>query len=291
MLETFTNLNHTLPTELSFNFKNRDFESLELVESRIFKFLEEDKQLEQPVILSITPKAVSKLNYFLAGLSERPVAVGIAGETASGKSSFVYDLVDAVNSIHYIRGMEEQITKINADNYYYDRSNEVAEAGGIAKFMENYDFDHPSSVDLDLLKVNIQTLISGRDAYTPKYLMDGTAVRFDNYFHCKAKPIIVTEGIFNLNDRIKDVFDLRMFVQVSPQAQRERWFRRAAERDFKGEQAEKAFASIMEKTQIHIKPSIKYADIVINGEAKREDYRKAAEKLFNIYMDCVKVPV
>lgn len=291
MVSSFTNLIQPKSADLSFGIKHRDFEILELVENRIINFLKEDKELKQPVVLSINSRAIIKLTYFLGGLSKRPVAIGVAGETASGKSSFVYDLVDSVNSIHAGMGIEENITKVNADNYYYDRSKEVKAAGGIAKFVENYDLDAPNAVDLELLKTHIEKLICGQDTLTPTYNMDGTAIRIDNHILCKTNPIIVSEGIFNLNDKIKDVFDFCLYVNVSPEAQRERWFRRAAERDFKGEQAEKAFASIMDKTKIHIKPTVKNADIIINGEANREDYRKSAEKLFDIFLDLANVTV
>lgn len=291
MASSVTNFIQPKNTNLSFEYKNSDFEVLELVEKRILNFLKEDSELEQPVVLSITPKTISKLTYFLSGLSKNPVAIGVAGETASGKSSFVYDMVDAINAIYAQMQVEETITRVNADNYYYDRSKEVKEAGGIAKFVENYDFDAPSSVDLDLLKKHIEKLIGGHDTLTPKYFLDGTAVRIDDHILCKTNPVIVSEGIFNLNAQIKDVFDFCLYVKVSPEAQRERWFRRAEERDFKGEQAEKAFASIMDKTKIHIKPTVNNADITINGEANREDYRRTAEKLFNIFADIAKVPV
>ena len=291
MVSSATNLIQPKSADLSIGVKHRDFEILEHVENRILNFLHEDKELEQPVILSISSRAIIKLTYFLGGLSKRPVAIGVAGETASGKSSFVYDMVDSINSVHARMGKEENITKVNADNYYYDRSKEVKAAGGIAKFVENYDLDAPSAVDLALLKTHIEKLICGHDTMTPEYFLDGTAIRIDNHILCKTNPIIVSEGIFNLNDKLKDVFDFCFYVNVSPEAQRERWFRRAEERDFKGEQAIKAFASIMDKTKIHIKPTVNNADIIINGEANREDYRKSAEKLFNIFWDLSKVPV
>lgn len=261
------------------------FETIGFIESRIYHFLKEDKKLEQPVIHSITTGGISKLTYFLSRLSKRPVIIGIAGETASGKSSFATDITDCINTIYYRQGKDDIITKINSDNYYYNRSKEVAEAGGITKFMENYDFDKPEAVELCLLKTHLKELKNGFDTMTPKYLMDGSAIRYDNHILCKSNPVVVSEGIFNLNDQIRDIFDICIYVKISPEEQRRRWFRRAEERDFKGEQAEKAFLSIMEKTKIHIKPTIKHADIIINGEAKREDYSIAAEKLFDIYSE------
>lgn len=291
MVSSASNLILPKSADLSIGVKYNDFKILELVERRILNFLKEDKELEQPVVLSINSRAIIKLTYFLGGLSKRPVAISVAGETASGKSCFVYDMVDALNSIHARLGKEENITKVNADNYYYDRSKEVIAAGGIAKFIENYDLDAPTAVDLELMKTHIEKLICGHDTLTPKYDLSGTAIRIDNHILCRTNPIIVSEGIFNLNDKIKDVFDFCLYVNVSPEAQKERWFRRAEERDFKGEQAKTAFASIMDKTKIHIKPTVKNADIIINGEADREDYRKSAEKLYDIFRDLAKVSV
>jgi len=276
---------------MSFRYKSSDFDILEFVEKKILNFLKEDSELECPVILSVSPKTISKLTYFLSGLAAKPVAVGVAGETASGKSSFVHDMVETINAVYSGIGLEEKITRINADNYYYDRSKEVKEAGGISKFVENYDFDAPEAVELELLKKHIISLVSGKDTLTPKYFLDGSAVRYDSHILCKSNPVIVSEGIFNLNHKLQGVFDFCIYVNVSSDAQRERWFQRAAERDFKGELAEKAFENIMKKTKIHIKPTVSNADIVVNGEANREDYKKAAEKLLNIYMDIAKVKV
>lgn len=283
MINPFEKLSPGTDNGAGFNATGNNYGIIKHAEETVFNFLKEDKKLPKPVILSITPRAVTKLVYYLSGLSESPVAIGIAGETASGKSSFASDISDCINTIYYRQGCEEKITKINSDNYYYDRSKEVKAAGNIANFLENYDFDSPAAVELSLLKTHIQKLVNGIDVMTPRYMMDGSAVRHDNHILCKSNPVIVSEGIFNLNEQVKDVFDICIYVHVSPEEQKERWFRRAAERDFKGKQAEKVFNSVMQKTAVNIKPTLKHADIIINGEARREDYSITSEKLFNIF--------
>ena len=288
MINPITELSLKDKKEEGFEDVNSNDGTINLTEKAFLNFLKEDKKLQNPVILSITPKAVSKLIYFMAGMSQKPVAIGIAGETASGKSSFAADISDCINTIYYKQGCEAKITKVNSDNYYYDRSKEVLAAGSIANFSDNYDFDSPDAVELPLLKQHIQRLTEGHDVMAPKYMMDGTAMRYDNHILCKTNPVIVSEGIFNLTESVRDVFDICIYVHVSPEEQKERWFRRAEERNFKGEKAKKVFESVMQKTAVNIRPTAKYADIVINGEARREDYSIAAEKLFNIFNECCK---
>ena len=208
----------------------KNFSNTETLKHKLLRIFEEDKKLDYPVFLFIKPEAISKLLYFLSGRVIRPVSIGIAGETASGKSTFTLDFIESLETAGKKFHNDSIITRINTDDYYYDRSDMVKEAGSFVEFAKNYDFDVPEAFELDLLKHHIGMLCSGRPVTLPKYDMSGTAIRYDNHTPALPRPVVISEGLFNLTDTMKEAFDFCLYVQVSNKAQKERFFRRAAER-------------------------------------------------------------
>ena len=259
-----------------------DFNLIKTIENKIITIINEDKKLVNPVFLFIHDEIISKLAYFLAGYIKRPVAIGIAGGTASGKSTIAFDILGSINKFQQKFDLGELITRVNTDDYYYDRSEQVKAAGNFVEFAKNYDLDVPDAFELDLLKHHIEQLVLGREVWLPKYDMSGTAIRINN--HTKASPnkIIITEGLFTLTDIVRDVFDFTMYVHVSAEAQRDRWFKRAAERNLIGKQAEIVYKNAISKAEIYVKPTSQKADIIINGEISREAYRNMADKLLEL---------
>ena len=230
---------------------------------------------------------VSRLARFLAGHIKRPAAIGIAGATASGKSSFAFDLIESVMNFQIKYDLAKFVTRINADDYYFDRSDRVKASGGFDNFAKKYDFDVPESIDIDLLKRHIEQLIFGNSVKLPKYMMDGTCIRHDNYSVAYPRPLIISEGIFNLNDKIKDVFDFCIYVDVSKEIQADRWFERAKCRGLVGDAAQSVYNKAMSNAKVYVNPTINNADIVVNGEALREDYRAFADKFLGLVQDVI----
>lgn len=257
-------------------------EVISFIETRINNIIEEDKKLENPVFLFIGDGVIAKLAYFLAGYIARPVAVGIAGQSASGKSTITQDIIDALIEFQEYKALGEIITRINTDDYYYDRSKMVKAAGSFAEFAKKYDLDVPAAFELSLLKQHIKTLLLGEDVLLPKYDMSGTAKRFNNHTLAKPNKIVITEGLFCLTDTIKDVFDFCIYVDVTHNVQKDRWFARAEKRNIVGDAAEKVFNNVVDKAKIHIKPTAQNADIIINGEAQRQDYKDIVAKFLNV---------
>ncbi|OGI20342.1 MAG: hypothetical protein A2255_03680, partial [Candidatus Melainabacteria bacterium RIFOXYA2_FULL_32_9] len=207
--------------------------------------------------------------------------IGIAGETASGKSTFTFDIIEAINNFQRKYALEPLITRVNTDDYYYDRSDMVKAAGSFANFAKNYDLDVPKAFELSLLKQHIEQLVLGNPVWLPKYDMSGTAIRHDNHTLAIPTRIIITEGLFTLTNQIKDAFDFCVYVDVSHKAQKERFFKRAQERNL-GDATIDVYNNATSKAEIHIKPSAKNAAMVINGEASRKDYQNTANKFFEI---------
>ncbi|MDD3014653.1 MAG: hypothetical protein PHC34_13210 [Candidatus Gastranaerophilales bacterium] len=267
-----------------------DLNVVKVIEEKLIQIFNEDKELDNPVFLFIKEGFIAKLAHFLSGCIKRSVAVGIAGETASGKSTFTLDVLESIVEFQNKYNLEQIVTRINTDDYYYDRSKEVIEAGSFAKFAQNYDLDVPAAFELDLLKNHIEQLVLGKEVWLPKYDMSGTAIR--NNMHSLAKPnkVIVSEGLFNLSDGIKDVFDFCIYVDVESEEQKDRFYKRAAQRGL-GDSAERVYDNAVSKAEIYVKPTLKNADVVISGMVNREDYKIITKKLLDLVISTQKAYV
>ena len=128
------------------------------------------KKQETPVFIHIKEGLPEKIAYFLTGFSQRPVSVGIAGESASGKSTIAFDMIESIENFQQKHKLNNVITRINTDDYYYDRSKEVAKAGSFSAFVKNYDLDVPEAIELRLMKEHIKTLLKREEtsAFLPE---------------------------------------------------------------------------------------------------------------------------
>jgi len=254
------------------------------IEIMLFKIFEEEINAKEPVLVCYSASAVHKAAKFITGIIERPVSIGIAGETASGKSTITLDVIDAIEKFAHRYGRRNIVTRLNTDDYYYDRSREVKEAGGMAEFAKNYDFDTPDALELDLMHRHILELLSGRSVMLPKYDMSGTAVRKDSAVPAVPSKIIISEGLFTLTDKVKDAFDFKIYVDIDRNLQKKRFFERAHERGL-GSAAETMYNNASNKAEIYIRGCRHIADAVLSGQAPRKNYKIFINKIFSAVMD------
>ncbi len=257
------------------------YNRVQAVEERLKKIFEDELKSKDSILVSYKPAIISKLAKYLSGHVSRPASIGIAGETASGKSTITLDIIDTIKSFATEFEIEDAITRVNTDDYYYDRSEMVKAAGSFAEFAKNYDLDVPQALELELMSEHIKELLTGKTVFLPKYDMSGTAKRFDNHTLAHPSKIIISEGLFALTEKIKDAFDFKIYVDVRPEIQKERFFIRAAERDL-GESAKGIYKNASQKAEIFIRPCKNDADIVLSGEAVRARYKAFLNKLINI---------
>ena len=258
-----------------------DNNKLSQIEFRLKQIFEEELKSEDSILISYKPEVITKLARYISGHVKRPASIGIAGETASGKSTITYDIIDTIDSFSKENNIESLITRVNTDDYYYDRSEMVKEAGSFANFAKHYDLDVPQALELELMNKHIKELLSGNSVYLPKYDMSGTAIRYDNYTLAKPSKIIISEGLFTLTEKIKDAFDFKIYVDVSHHIQKERFYIRAAERDL-GSSADTIYENASQKAEIYIRPCKEHADIVLSGESARIRYKNFLNKIIKI---------
>lgn len=196
---------------------------------------------------------MSKLSSTL--LPAECVIIAIAGASASGKSliaSTIYkELCEELGC--------EEIGIISEDSYYKDQSHLDFET----RTKTNY--DHPNSMDRDLLIQHLQTLKTGQAVDIPQYsYVEHT--RTDKTLHFEPKKVIILEGILLLTDeRIRNEVSVSIFVD----APLDICFIRRLKRDM--QERGRSMESVVEQYRKtvrpmffqFIEPSKQYADIIV----------------------------
>ena len=261
--------------------RNSNLIFLQSIERRLNEIFADEMNSSDSIFKFVSSSAIHKMALFLSGYKGRACAIGIAGETASGKSTITLDIINTIEVFAEEYCIENAITRINTDDYYYDRSDMVKAAGSFAEFAKHYDLDVPEALELELMKQHIKSLLLGEIVYLPKYDMSGTAIRKDNVTKAVPSKIIISEGLFTLTEKVADAFDFKIYVDVSREAQKERFYRRAAERSL-GSSVDEVYTNASNKAKTHIHPTISRADIILSGEADREAYKKFIKKVLSL---------
>ncbi len=253
----------------------------EKIEHYLEFIFEKEMKEKDSILVSYSPFVLKKIAAYLSGRINMPASIGIAGETASGKSTITKDLIDTIESFATEFNIDDAITRVNTDDYYYDRSEMVKAAGSFSEFAKNYDLDVPQALELELMSKHIMELLSGKKTYLPKYDMSGTAIRHDNYTLAKPSKIIISEGLFTLTEKVKDAFNFKIYVDIDEDIKKERFYIRAKERGL-GDSADFIYKNANEKAAIHIRPCKEHADIVLSGSADRIKYKNFLNKIIEI---------
>ena len=273
-------------TVLPVKEKSKPYNKLSMIyiKDRLNKIFTREINSPTSIFRKVNGNVINKLALFISGNLDRSCSVGIAGETASGKSTIAFDIIDKIQEFADNKNLSDVITRINIDDYYYDRSDMVKKAGSFAEFAKHYDLDVPEALELELMKEHVSKLLAGETVYLPKYDMSGTAKRYDNFNRVKPSKIIISEGLFALTDKIIDAFDFKLYVDVSASVQKERFYIRAAERDL-GDSTDEVYMNASDKARIYVHPTAMKADIILSGEADREDYKRFISEIIELICD------
>jgi uridine kinase len=106
--------------------------------------------------------------------------VGVAGGSGSGKTTFASRLQERVGS--------DNCCVLGQDSYYIDQSNKFDHDGG------SVNFDHPNSLDFDLMAEHLQQLKSGHEIQVPIYDF-ATHTRSKESISMKPSKIVFVDGI------------------------------------------------------------------------------------------------
>ncbi len=180
------------------------------------------------------------------------IIIGIAGGTGSGKSTFTNRLKDEFN---------DNVAVIYHDNYYR-RQDDVS-----FEDRKKVNYDHPDSLETQLLLEHLYMLKDGRAVDCPVYDYS-LHNRSDQTVHIEPRKIIIAEGILLLADkRIRDLLDIKIYVEADAD---ERILRRVV-RDVKERGrdidniVEQYLTTVKPMHYLYVEPTRAMADIVINS--------------------------
>ena len=133
-------------------------------------------------------------------MKNKTIIIGIAGASASGKSLLSNTIVDELGS--------NQVVVISEDSYYKDLSHLPIEERA------KVNFDHPNSLDHDLLKKQLTELQAGQTIHQPVYDHANHA-RLSETVAVGQHRIIVLEGILLFTDaELRQQMDIRIFMDT-----------------------------------------------------------------------------
>ena len=253
-----------------------------IVES-LKKILEEDKLQAQPLFLKTSENLILNIARKVVQEKKKTFLIGITGESASGKTVFVDNTIKAC-----VRKKQEGIyTVIRCDDYYKDTSKELKAAGSYEElFKTGFSFDTPDAIDLELMKKHLMKLKSGKEITSPQYDFVTCVSNPDGEVKKPAK-VVLTEGLYVLNEGIRDIMDVKVYVYTPLEVIKDRWYKRAALRGKTGLAADLQFQDVNRTAQQYIRPVYQISDAVINGMVSQEYIRQITDKIFKTLHDIV----
>lgn len=241
------------------------------------QIVEEDKQERQPLFIKISDNFIMNIARKVVQEKKKTFLIGIAGESASGKTTFVDNTVkacvkDEIDGIY---------TVVRCDDYFKDTSKELREAGNYENlFKTGFSFDTPDVINLDLMRENLQDLKKGKAVISPRYDFV-TCESFENGEIKKPARIILNEGLYVLNEGLREIMDVKVYVFTPLDILRERWYKRAATRGKTGLAADLQFRDVNKTAQEYIRPAMKIADVIINGLVEVDYIEIITDKIFS----------
>ena len=141
--------------------------------------------------------------------------IGICGGTGSGKTTIARSIVETVG--------RDQVVLVEQDSYYRNFGDLPLDERHQANF------DHPDSIDNEMLVNHLIRLKQGLTVEMPVYDMK-THTRSEEIEHIEPRPIVVLEGILIFSEpRVLDLVDIRIFVDTPDDVRLMRRMRRDIE--------------------------------------------------------------
>jgi len=179
------------------------------------------------------------------------LVIGVAGGTASGKTSVVQAILDRVG--------RERIAHIQHDSYYKDLSHLPLEV------RRQFNFDHPDALDTPLLIQHLQELRQGHSVEVPQYDF-ATYCRLPKTRTVHPRPVVIVEGILILTEpALRDLIDVKIYVDTDADLRFIRRIKRdIAERGRTMESVIEQYLSTVRPMHLEfVEPSKRYADVII----------------------------
>jgi len=178
--------------------------------------------------------------------------IGIAGGTGSGKTSFAYEIMK--------RFKDTEIVLMDQDSYYRDLGHLHHDE------RRTMNFDHPNSVDVDLLTEHLRSLKLGKSIRKPVYNFVNHTREPGEYLEVVPRKVVIVEGILIFwIPEIRELIDIKLYVDTDADV---RVLRRIV-RDIheRGRELQGIIDQYLNQVKLmheeFVEPSKRWADIII----------------------------
>lgn len=203
------------------------------------------------------------------GADMKPYIIGVAGGSGSGKSTFTNRIKEKFG---------ESVAVLYHDNYYKRQDNVPFEE----RVKVNY--DHPASLETDLLTEHLEALKRGESIESPVYDFSKHN-RSNEKIIIEPKAVIIVEGILLFNDeRLRELCDLKIYVEADADERILRRIIRDTEergRDIKGIISQ-YLTTVKPMHYLYVEPTKSLADIVINSGMNDIAFELVSRKISEI---------
>lgn len=195
--------------------------------------------------------------------------VGMAGGSASGKSSFLTDLKGV---------LADKISILSLDDYYKPINEQQEDKNGVVNF------DIPTSIDRAKFSSDLKQLLDGKDLEIPQYEFNNPDVSATTMKIIKSTNILVVEGLFVFHfEEIRKHFGLSLFIEADENVR----FKRRMRRDRKERGISEEMINYQWQNHVipayneYLLPVRRNADVVINNNVS---YKRALDVLCTFFL-------
>lgn len=181
----------------------------------------------------------------------KPLIIGIAGGTGSGKTTVARKIANALP--------DASVAFLDMDGYYRDFAH--LPMGERRKI----NWDHPETFDLELFASHLERLARGEPVEKPVYDFS-THVRSPRTERITSADVVVVDGILLfVDERVRALFDVKVFVDADPDIRLVRRIQRdMSERDRPLEEIlQQYLTTVRPMHQQFVEPGKRYADIIV----------------------------
>jgi uridine kinase len=162
--------------------------------------------------------------------------IGICGGSCSGKTTLAHQAQSRLGT--------SKVPIVFQDNYYIDQSHQFKEDGG------NINFDHPISIDFELMAKHLKMLKKGKSIEIPQYDFKAhKRIKETIHLDPKEKTTLLVDGTLILaNEKVRNCLDFSVFLEIDEKTR----FQRRQERDTK--QRGRSLEGVVKQFRNHVGP-------------------------------------
>lgn len=190
---------------------------------------------------------------------QKPYLIGIAGGSASGKTSFLKALVDLFS--------EDDVSLVSQDNYYRPYDQQLSDPQGWRNF------DLPDSIHRDHFHRDLLRLTQGEPIERLEYTFNNPNIK-PSLIKVRPTPIILSEGLFVMHyGEVRSLLDYKVYIHADPDVRLDRRIARDHhERGYPEHEVRYQWENHVRPADMqYLEPYKGHCDLVINNNESFEE--------------------